>query len=292
MFGYVRPLKKALPEEDAARYQAVYCGLCRTIGQRYGFVAQWFLNYDFAFLAMLLAKEQVGACVVCRRCPVYPWRKRQAWEQDEGLELAAAESVVLCYWKLKDSMQDSGFLKACLIWPLTLLLLPGYRRAAKHCAEFAATVQTCLEELRQMEEASLPSLDRPADAFARILQAASGVHGQEGQAALSQLLYHVGRWIYLVDAWDDLEEDRNCGGYNPILLKGYVDTAEGTAYVHDTMASSLAMAQSAFFWLETGVWSPVIDNILSLGLPAMQEAVLTGVWKTEKKRIIRRSNHE
>lgn len=292
MFGYVRPLKKALLEEDAKRYQAAYCGLCRVIGQRYGFVAQLFLNYDFAFLAMLLAREQGSPCVKCRRCPIYPWRKRHAWQQDEGLELAAAESVVLCYWKLKDSMQDSNFWRACLIWPLTQLLHPAYRKAAKYCCEFAQTVQTCLAELRQMEQASLPSLDRPADAFARILQAASGMHGQEGQAALSQLLYHVGRWIYLIDAWDDLEEDKKSGGYNPILLKGYVDNEEGCAYMHETMASSLAMAQSAYFWMDTGVWSPVIENILSLGLPAMQEAVLTGVWKAEKKRIIRRSDHE
>ena len=292
MFGYVRPLKKALLEEEASRYEAAYCGLCRVIGKHYGLVAQLFLNYDFAFLAMLLAKEPESPCVSCKRCPVYPWRKKQAWQQDEGLELAAAESVVLCYWKLKDSIQDSGFWRACLIWPLTILLSPAYRRATKRCADFVQTVKTCLEELRQMEQASLPSLDRPADAFARILQAASGVHGQEGQAALSQLLYHVGRWIYLIDAWDDLEEDRKSGGYNPILLQGYAESAEGTANLQETMAASLALAQSSYFWMDTGVWSPVIENILNLGLPAMQEAVLTGVWKSEKKRIIRRAKHE
>lgn len=104
MFGYVRPLKDVLGEEEIAQYQAAYCGLCRVIGKRYGRVAQMFLNYDFTFLAMVLAENHDRASVECHRCPVYPMRKRDMWKEDPGLTLAASESVVLCYWKLKDTL--------------------------------------------------------------------------------------------------------------------------------------------------------------------------------------------
>ena len=56
MFGYVRAVTSVLSPEDAQRYEAVYCGLCRTLGNRYGKTAQLILNYDFVFLALLLAK--------------------------------------------------------------------------------------------------------------------------------------------------------------------------------------------------------------------------------------------
>ena len=79
MFGYVRAVTSALPPEEAQRYEAVYCGLCRTLGSRYGKSAQLILNYDFVFLALLLARpEGEGSFPTCP-CPVHPWRKKTCW---------------------------------------------------------------------------------------------------------------------------------------------------------------------------------------------------------------------
>ena len=36
MFGYVRPSLAKLSEEGKARFGAAYCGLCHTLGERYG----------------------------------------------------------------------------------------------------------------------------------------------------------------------------------------------------------------------------------------------------------------
>lgn len=292
MFGYVRPLKDVLSEEEIAQYQAAYCGLCRVIGKRYGRVAQMFLNYDFTFLAMVLAKNHDRASVECHRCPVYPMRKRGMWTEDPGLTLAASESVVLCYWKLKDTLQDRSLGRKILARLATWALLPAYRKAKKDCPVFTETVIDCLARLRQMEQDNTASLDRPADAFAKILQASSGVDGEPGQAALHQMLYHLGRWIYLLDAWDDLEEDRKSGSYNPILSQfgGYAEDCEES--IRETLSTSLGLMLSSRQWLEFGIWSPIIDNIITLGLPAMEDVVLSGQWRQRKKRIIRRTNHE
>ena len=54
MFGYVRPSEARLSEADKERFAAAYCGLCRTLGERYGLASRFILNYDFAFLAILL----------------------------------------------------------------------------------------------------------------------------------------------------------------------------------------------------------------------------------------------
>lgn len=78
MFGYVRAVTPVLAPEEARRYEAVYCGLCRTLGERYGKTAQLILNYDFVFLAILLARPETGGTFPDCPCPVHPWRKKPA----------------------------------------------------------------------------------------------------------------------------------------------------------------------------------------------------------------------
>ena len=209
-----------------------------------------------------------------------------------GLVLAASESVVLCYWKLRDTMQDRGLGRKILARLATWALYPAYRKAKKDCPMFTETTVHCLAELHQMERDNIPSLDRPADAFAQILRAASGVDGEPGQAALHQMLYHLGRWIYLLDAWDDLEEDRKNGTYNPVLAQFGEEATDYEEDLRETMSASLGFILSSRQWLEFGTWSPIIDNIITLGLPAMEDVVLSGQWRQRKKQIIRRINHE
>ena len=108
MFGYVRAIPDVLPEEEARRYEAVYCGLCMTLGTRYGWTARFILNYDFVFLALLLAPGEAGGCA-CRTCPAKPWRKKECWTGGASLEAAADESLILTWWKLKDSLRDGGW---------------------------------------------------------------------------------------------------------------------------------------------------------------------------------------
>ena len=289
MFGYVRPHQKSLTKEQQERYQAAYCGLCRTIGARYSLISQMFLNYDFAFLAMVLAKSE-SPCISCKRCVVNPFRKREIWHGDDGLNLAADESVVLTYWKLRDHVQDSGFLKGIPSRFLSLLLTPDYRKAKKRCPAFDDTANACLEELRRLEEENCTYPDRPADTFARILQSASGADGQAGSAALSQMLYHIGRWIYLIDAWDDLEKDRKEGNYNPYLAQSGEAAESQKESLRETMYASLGLAQGAARWLSLGEWTPIIDNILHLGLPSIEEAVLDGTWQKKKQNPISEEN--
>ncbi|MEG1878010.1 MAG: DUF5685 family protein [Pseudoflavonifractor sp.] len=285
MFGYVRPYREELKVRQLEEYQALYCGLCHTMGHRHGLVARMFLNYDFAFLAMLLAPREDRPQTERRRCIACPTRKKCVCTVHSGLETAADESVILAYWKLRDSVEDGGFWKKNWARFLSLLLRRGYRRAAGYRPEFDAKVRGCLAELRALEKENSPSIDRTADTFARILQAAAPKTQDETRdRATEQLLYHVGRWIYLVDAWDDLEEDAAAGGYNPIRAR-FGGTPDA-AYMRITLRHSLNLAASAFTLVDYGSWGGVISNILYLGLPAVEELVFRGDWAMVKKQSI------
>jgi hypothetical protein len=279
VFGYVRPLQGELKVRELETYKAVYCGLCHEIGRRHGFFARMFLNYDFTFLAMLLASNQEGLVSQRRRCPAHPIRGRMACMGLDGLEIAADESVILTYWKLRDNVTDRGFFSGLPARFLSRLIRPAYRRAASCQPEFDRHVAQCLGELQALERQASPSLDRTADTFARILQAAAPGFQDGGQGrALEQLLYHIGRWIYLVDAWDDLEEDGKSGQYNPISARFPNLGEDDCAYLRTTLRHSLNLASSAYQLTQGGQFGPILENILYLGLPAIEEAVFTGRW--------------
>ena len=113
--------------------------------------------------------------------------------------------------------------------------------------------------------------DRLADEMQRRLQ--------------SEILYHVGRTVYILDAADDYSDDRKNGRYNPLCLRfgSEVMTAEEKAEIRATLNLSLSRAMSAAALLPESAWTPIIENILSRGVPHVADAVFAGTWKKNRK---------
>lgn len=287
MFGYVRPFHPELKCKDFYLYRATYCGLCRCLRRRYGLIAPLLLNFDFTFLTLLLWEPEESFTPCRGRCHGNPLRKMPMCPDSPALELAADESVILAWWKLRDSVRDDGFWKGLPARGLSALLRPAWRKAARRRPEFDKTVRSCLEELTALEEENCPSLDRTADTFARLLQSAAPSEGERGRV-LSQLLYHLGRWIYLADARDDLEEDRLSGRYNPAAARYGPDGDDRALGL--TMDNSLALMGAALQLGEFGCRRPLLENIVYLGLPLVQRAVFDGSWNEIKKQKIWRND--
>lgn len=288
MFGYIRPVREELKCRDVDLYRATYCGLCRTMRRRCGILAPMVLNFDFTFLAVLMAPKEGEQLSFSCRCHVPPFRRRCMCTQSAALEAAADESVILAYWQLRDSVRDERFWNGLPARIFSLLLRHSYRRAAARQPEFDRTVVRQLEQLHRLEGESCPSIDRPADTFAVLLQAAVPKTGDAGRdRAMEQLLYHLGRWIYLIDARDDLEEDIRCGAYNPLVLRydaGHWDEELGLTLNH-----SLNLMRSACALIDLGRQEELVHNVLYLGLPVIQSAVFEGRWKQMKKQKIWRN---
>ena len=289
MFGYVRPVREELKCRDVDLYRAIYCGLCRCMRRRYGLLAPKFLNYDFTFLALLL-EEPEERFTPCRgRCHANPLLKKSMCQTSPALETAADESVVLTWWQLKDKGADSGLWGGLPARALALLLTPAYRKAARRRPEFDRTVRESLEKLSALEAEGCPSMDRAADTFAVLLQSAAPKTGEAARdRALEQLLYHLGRWIYLIDAQDDLEEDRASGNYNAVAARFGPEGDDGA--MERTLDHSLNLMASAAQLADFGCRWPVIENILYLGLPLVQRAVFDGSWRQIQKQKIWRHN--
>ena len=286
MFGYVRPLRQELKCRDFDLYRATYCGLCRCLRRRYGPVAPMFLNFDFTFLALLLWQPE-NTFTPCRgRCHANPLVQKPMCPDSPALELAADESIILAWWKLRDSVRDEEFWEGMSAQALSGLLYPAYRKAAGLRAEFDRAVRDSLEELTVLETEQCASLDRTADTFARLLRSAAPSSDPRSRV-LEQLLYHLGRWIYLIDARDDLAEDREADRYNPVAAR-YGPEGDDRA-LKLTLDHSLELMGAALQLGDFGCRTPVLENVVYLGLPLVQRAVFDGSWAQIKKQKIWRN---
>jgi len=283
VFGYVRPSLARLTEEDKARFGAAYCGLCRVLGERYGQAARFILNYDFTFLAILLWPAQAEDEVLRRGCVAHPLGKRAYYPDNKALELAADESVILAWWQMQDALSDPGKGKG-KYRAASLALRSAYRRAQERRPDFDRITREKLAALRELEETECPSLDRPADAFAGLLAAASeGVEDTVKRRVLEQLLYHLGRWVYLVDAADDLARDAASGSYNPIRCRFRLTDGTLTEEAREALVVSLdhsirLMAAAYELW-DFGPWSSIIRATVYEGLFCVGKAVLEGTFQ-------------
>ena len=283
MFGFIRPVKSELRVREAERFQSVYCGLCHTLRARYGRLHTLFLSYDMTFLALLTeAVAPEGADTVDKRCDASPVRKKRVLCTDEALLYTADLSVLLTYHKLGDTVADERGVKRLVGRFLRLLCGPGYRRARQERPEIDRTMAECLAELTEVERARTPSIDRAADPFARLLAACAPGEGDE-QRILRELFYHIGRWIYLTDACQDLADDWKSGSYNPVALR-FALTEPALEPVKEqleiTLSRSLAAVHAAFTLLDLRRDAELLQNIICLGLPLVTRQVLDGTYQS------------
>ena len=264
----------------------MYCGLCHTLGQRYGQVARFILNYDFTYLAILLSEPEEGNTSEAR-CYVSPLRKRMYFEPTSAMELAADESVILAYWQLRDGVGDHDWFHGLKYRTAASAMETAYHKATACRPDFDTAVRTQLGRLSVLEMDKCASMDAAADAFAVLLGSAAGEIGDPvRRRVLEQILYHLGRWVYLVDAADDLKKDTAAGNYNPVALR--FDLTDGTWTIDArrefalSLDHSIRMIATAFELWDFGVWTPILKTTIYQGLFQVGRSVLDGTFQTKR----------
>ena len=294
MYGYVRPVKGELKVSEFERFRGVYCGLCHELARRYGFFSRFLVNYDFTFLAMLLA-DGAPAKTCLRRCAAHAIRPTECLESCESLATAADMTVVLGWWKLADGARDGRFPVSWGCKAACLVLGRAYKKAAARRPDFAAAVKENLTALQRLEDEKCPSLDAVADKFAMILRSiADGLEGEARRRAAGELLYHLGRIIYILDAADDLSDDVRKDGYNPLRYR--FQPVDGKLAPEDEKLLRIGMQHShnalisAYALMGENVYTGILSNTIYLGLPAATQAVFAGTWRTSAKIHRKRSS--
>lgn len=271
-----------LSEEERERFGAIYCGLCRTLDTRYGLSTRFILNYDFAFLALLLCEPSAPQSLH-RGCIAHPFKGRDYYEPNDALELAADCSLILAWWQLRDGVRDHGFLGGAKYRGAAAVLERAYRKARQYRPEFDRSTRELLDKLNELESQSCASMDEAADTFALLLQGISREVSDPTKARiLAQMLYHLGRWIYLIDAVDDLADDFRTGSYNPLIHRFSLTeeklTPEAKSELILSLDHSIRLIGAAFELWDFGDWSGIIRSVVYEGLFLVGKAVLEGTF--------------
>ncbi len=288
MFGYVLPRRDKLSQEAQDRYRAAYCGLCRCLQQRYGFRARFLVNYDMTFLYFLLARGEAKPACACF-CPARCVKKKQCLPADGTMEYAADLTVLLSYWKLRDAKGDGHFWKRRGADLGMVFYRRAYKKAKARRPAADRLFAEKLERLDALEQAKCASIDRSADAFAGLLRHCTEPLTDEKERRITELLlYHVGRYLYLVDALEDLPKDVASDSYNPLRYRYELEngclSAEDKASLLDSIEGSISMAASALELLPSLPDRALLENMIYYGFPAVLYSVAEGSFRKRGKR--------
>lgn len=286
MFGYVRPFKSELLVREYDQYKAAYCQLCRALKEHYGRAASFTLSYDCTFYALLmLSTREARLSLHHGRCVMNPLKRCDFLESDgEAYHKAAALSVLLTYHKLRDNLEDDSFFKSLG----SRLFLPFVSRKARKAAEeypfLAQEAQKAMDGQRQAEE-NAGGVDACAEPTANLLAALFkelACDSLQG-AALERFGYFLGRWVYLMDAADDLLDDLKEGAFNPFIprlgLSGKTELTPQERKAADqacnqTLNATAAQMLLAFNLLDLRNFGPILENVVTKGLPEIQREIL------------------
>lgn len=215
MFGYVVPNQAALSDEAQKRYRTAYCGLCRRIDALHGLRGRFTLSYDLTFLNLLLCslyEGEIEASSGHDRCPIHPLGGVE-WRAASPTDYCADLSVALHYYNAEDKWKDDRS-----------LLGLGYEKLLTGCKQAAesrwprqcSAIRTCLDRLAEYEAAGSEDLDAVSGCFGELMAELFDYRQDHWSPELRSIGFHLGKFIYLLDAYDDLEHDQRKGAYNPL----------------------------------------------------------------------------
>lgn len=276
MFGYVVVNKPSLRIKEYDYYKATYCGLCHAMGKCTGCISRLTLSYDMTFFALL--RETLQGTEVqfkSKRCIRHPIKRVPTVEINPELEYCSYLSGILTEGKIADNLTDEKGAKVAIAKLCWALFSKMRKKSSAALPEMLDLVSQKLDELLfEVEEKGVASIDVPANIFGELMAEALAYGLEDDKKLIAlQIGKKLGRWIYIADALDDYESDRNSGSYNPFVLlyNGEDFTEDNIISISKMLEAELALALSAIDLLDNDAdknRSEIIKNILCLGMPA------------------------
>ena len=262
MFGYIYVNRKELSEEDRKDYQSYYCGLCQALRKSSGVKGQVLLNYDMTFLIILLSglyelenKEEEFFC------PLHPGKKKIAYI-NEVTQYASDMNVLLSYHNLLDDWQDE---KNYPKHVMSMMLKKDYARISRKYPRQAEAVEAYMRKLNMLEHKRETNLDAIAGLTGEMLGEIFAWKDDIWSEELHCLGFYMGKFIYLMDAYEDLEKDLRKKEYNPFesMVKNSPQDFETLSKL--ILTSMMSECSKSFERLPILQHASIIRNILYSG---------------------------
>lgn len=266
MFGYIIVNKQEMKFREFDCYQSYYCGLCQKLKNCYGRSGQLTLSYDMTFVVMLLSSlyEPETDCGKCK-CIAHPFEAHPT-SINRFTEYAADMNILFSYYKCLDDWSDerkvSGRIEAAFLKKKNDQVTRKYPQKAER-------IYTLLENIRLYEKAGERNIDLASGCFGQIMAEIFVYRQDEWEEDLRKMGFFLGKFIYLMDAYEDMERDEKSGNYNIFLYRKEEtqDDEEFEKGVDTVLSMMMAECCRAFEKL------PIIENV-----EILRNILYSGVW--------------
>lgn len=261
MFGYLVAATKVLEDDELQRYKSVYCGLCRSLRRCFGEHARLTLNFDMTFLVLLLSSlyepEEEQAAGTCLRHPI----EAHPYALSVLTDYAAHMNIAMAYLKCLDDWNDDRRLTA---WAEAKTLKPGYEAVKAKYPRQCGAIEKALSELSALEDERREDPDAAAACFGAMMREVFVYREDRWAEPLRRMADALGRFLYLLDAAMDLDEDVTRGRYNPFrALHGDADNGQR---FRDILRMQLGECIFWFDKLPLVQDASLLKNVLCVGL--------------------------
>lgn len=269
MFGYVTANEPELKVKEYHEYKAYYCGLCHVLKKKYGFAGQMTLTYDMTFLIMLLTSlYECEPKQEEHRCKAHPVRP-QKMLTNKFTEYAADMNILLTYHHLMDDWKDEGSKAGCVG---AGALRHTYKKLKKKYPGKSRAMAYWLHRLHELEKAGEKSIDRVAGCFGKIMETILVYEPDAWEDILKRMGFFLGKFIYIMDAFDDVEKDIESGSYNALKDRfGHENFTEECNFMLNLMMAECTIEFEKLPCIQD---AEILRNIL-----------YAGVWKKFDKRV-------
>ncbi len=282
LFGYITPYKGELKVREYEIFKAYYCGLCKSLGKEFNHFTRLGLNYDLNFLALLLSSlKDEKEKTVYESCIANPFKKKKIIRHNDCLQYTSYISIVLVYFKLLDDWKDEKSIKS--LFAVLPYIIP-VRKAKKVLSNKYNFIKKQLDKLTQLEKNNCSIIDESADSFGKLMEQIAVppfITDENTRRVLKWLGYNLGRWIYILDAFNDIDEDIKKHNYNPILLQyNYKSTEKVVDFykrikkeLEFTLTFTLENIAKSFELLNVKHNRAILDNIIYMGARNKMEEI-------------------
>ena len=261
MFGYVTINRDSLSEAEFKRYREFYCGLCHALSEEYGSLSRVTLSNDLTFLYMMLnSLYEPEETRLSERCGLHPARKHFC-VLSEPVRYAADMNIAMTYHKLIDNWRDD---KNPMSRAEMSLLSKAYERVRARYPQKCDFVAARIEELSAMEAQNVQEIDGPSNCTGRLFGEMYAYGDDMWTDTLRIMGEAMGRFIYLMDAYDDLPADRRRRRYNP--LRSLSERPDYEPFMERLLTMTIAEATGEFERLPLVKDINILRNILYSGV--------------------------
>ena len=261
MFGYVNINQNELKVKDFNRYRSFYCGLCYCLKKKYGLVGQSILSYDLTFLDLLINALYEDPLVNIKRgCLVHPGRRHEM-VFNSITSYVADMSVVLAYYNALDDINDNKKLRNKAV---PKALAKAYGKVEKAYPAQCRAVKESIAELADCERMRIYDIDKVSGLTGKILSTVFAYKDDEWRDEMERMGFYLGKFIYLMDAYEDLEEDVKAKRYN--VWMPYKNRPDFDAYVENTLVLMMGDCAREFEKLPIVQDTEILRNIIYSGV--------------------------